>query len=188
MGSGLVVTKKGKSYLITAAHNLSGINPDGSTKAFPPIKIKIETYQESVEISLLESGADPSDHDSRTFKVNQLLDIAILPLAQTMEGLDEGYINEATHWMRECQIGEDCFVIGFPCGITTNTSNGILPIWKSATIASEPEYTKEYLLIDTWGEQGLSGSPVFLKNREREERQGGRRKLSVSLRRPSSRT
>ncbi|MEJ6403613.1 S1 family peptidase [Yoonia sp. 2307UL14-13] len=60
-------------------------------------------------------------------------------------------------------VGEDCFVVGFPHGLR---GDGRLPIWKRASIASEPVNTyngKLAFLVDTVTRKGMSGSPVVAR-------------------------
>ncbi|MER9965561.1 hypothetical protein [Mesorhizobium sp. M0060] len=63
------------------------------------------------------------------------------------------------------RIGSEVFVIGYPLGIS---SNGIFPIWKRASIASEPQtgvslcgrnYDNAFY-VDAMTKSGMSGSPV----------------------------
>jgi hypothetical protein len=77
--------------------------------------------------------------------------------------LDEGFLDPKLHSVLKIGIGDNCFVVGYPTGIQNVTADGPTPIWKAATIASEPRYTgvDQPLLIDTWGERGLSGGPAF---------------------------
>jgi Trypsin-like peptidase domain len=62
-------------------------------------------------------------------------------------------------------IGAEVFVLGYPRGIA---STGVFPIWKRASIASEPQGTislggtsyKNLFYIDGLTKSGMSGSPV----------------------------
>lgn len=59
------------------------------------------------------------------------------------------------------QIGQDVFVLGFPLNIM---KTGVFPIWKRASIATEPEFPVNdmpCLLIDTATREGMSGAPVI---------------------------
>ena len=61
-------------------------------------------------------------------------------------------------------IAMDCFVLGFPKGISHGE---ILPIWKRASIATEPDVPHDNLpvfLIDTATREGMSGAPVVLRS------------------------
>lgn len=61
------------------------------------------------------------------------------------------------------RVGADAFVVGFPLGLSVQD---IFPIWKRASIASEPEVSIASLplfLIDTTTRPGMSGSPVYAR-------------------------
>ena len=56
------------------------------------------------------------------------------------------------------------FVLGFPVGL----HDGVFPIWKRASIASEPRIDEGDLpkiLIHTATREGMSGAPVFVIQR-----------------------
>ncbi len=58
------------------------------------------------------------------------------------------------------EVGDECFVIGYPFKDFRYLG---LPIWKKASIATEPSVNEDQLpkiLIDTATRSGLSGSPV----------------------------
>lgn len=60
-------------------------------------------------------------------------------------------------------IGADAFVVGYPLGLSVQQ---ILPVWKRASIASEPEVPINELplfLVDTATREGMSGSPVYAR-------------------------
>lgn len=59
---------------------------------------------------------------------------------------------------------EDIFIVGYPKGITDYTGQ---PIWKRATVASNPHLGwdgQEQFLVDCASKQGMSGAPVFFYN------------------------
>ena len=61
------------------------------------------------------------------------------------------------------EVADDAFVVGYPFSDTTYLQ---LPIWKRASIASEPDVEIDQLpklLIDTATRPGLSGSPVIMQ-------------------------
>ena len=60
-------------------------------------------------------------------------------------------------------VGIDAFIIGYPFGIST----GSFPIWKRASIASEPEIPIDgwpYFLVDSASREGMSGAPVIARS------------------------
>jgi len=59
---------------------------------------------------------------------------------------------------------EDIFILGYPKGITDYTGQ---PIWKRATVASNPHLGwdgQEQFLVDCASKQGMSGAPAFFYN------------------------
>lgn len=59
------------------------------------------------------------------------------------------------------EVGDDCFVLGYPFEELRYLG---LPIWKKASISSEPSLNEEQLpkiLIDTATRPGLTGAPVI---------------------------
>lgn len=60
-------------------------------------------------------------------------------------------------------ISDDVFVIGYPLGLTVSA---YLPVWKRASIASDPSVSvkeKPLILVDTATRSGMSGSPVIIR-------------------------
>ncbi|MBL8557946.1 MAG: hypothetical protein JNM47_04455 [Hyphomonadaceae bacterium] len=74
--------------------------------------------------------------------------------------------NECPEWMPfQENAGDDAYVIGFPFGMDGGHE---FPIWKRASIASEPDLNLgglPKLLIDTATRKGMSGSPVIVVRR-----------------------
>lgn len=61
------------------------------------------------------------------------------------------------------EVADDAFVVGYPFSDTTHLQ---LPIWKRASVASEPDVDLEQMpkiFIDTATRSGLSGSPVVMQ-------------------------
>jgi len=61
------------------------------------------------------------------------------------------------------EVSDDAFIVGYPFPEMTYAQ---LPIWKRASIASEPDIDVDRLpkmLVDTATRPGLSGSPVIMK-------------------------
>jgi hypothetical protein len=62
----------------------------------------------------------------------------------------------------EVRVGADAFILGYPFG----RGSAGLPIWKRASIASEPDSLHPdqlFIFVDTASRPGMSGSPVFLR-------------------------
>jgi len=63
------------------------------------------------------------------------------------------------------KVADDVFILGYPYNIR---QNGVLPIWKRASISTEPDFDYEELpiiLVDTASRSGMSGSPVILRRK-----------------------
>lgn len=101
-------------------------------------------------------------------------DIAMLPISLEDQSVEEKgahfnarYVSSFGFYLdHDLSLGEDCFIIGYPRGLS---GDGRTPIWKRATIASEPNNTYKgdlVFLVDTATREGMSGSPVFLVRRE----------------------
>ena len=73
------------------------------------------------------------------------------------------HINDHVAQDIACRAGEDCLVLGYPL----NNYDGLMPpIWKRASIASEPGLPvdgRPMFLIDGGTTASMSGSPVFRK-------------------------
>ena len=65
-------------------------------------------------------------------------------------------------------VADDVFVLGFPYGQTAGIHN-LMPVWKRATIATQPDKNfyddgRDTFLIDTTTRSGMSGAPVFARS------------------------
>lgn len=98
----------------------------------------------------------------------KIIDIAALPI-QKMDGryftidMGEEIGNENT----EFYIGDFVYVLGFPFGRIADYK---FPIWKKASVASEPVFDINklpYFFVDTATRKGMSGSPVIFYEKRR---------------------
>ncbi|GAL82659.1 hypothetical protein JCM19274_2938 [Algibacter lectus] len=165
-----------KTYLITNWHNVTGKNPetDENIGSFSPpniflLKFKYLIPQEEGmnkvmeairSINLFNENLEPFWIEHPT---GRKVDIVAIPL--DLELPNEAIINHINNqdyikdWFPE--IGNDCFIIGFPEGISGPWNT---PIWKRGSVATLPllDYDdKPVFLLDTIGNSGLSGSPVI---------------------------
>lgn len=95
------------------------------------------------------------------------VDVAIVPvtipdhlLVSPIENMIEPH-NEKT----EIEVRSDVFILGYPFGVK---GGGGFPIWKRASIASEPVIDIDDLpkiYVDTASRPGMSGSPVLYKEK-----------------------
>lgn len=169
-------------YLITNWHNLSGKNTDTGEilKTNPmviPNKIQVPFHKkdqlgttEIISFDLYSSNNNAlwlqhpdfilqNCSQQKTFGKN--VDIGVYKLT-VPEGLIVYPINEIPQ-QEDMRIGiaMDVFILGFPLDLFSE----YLPIWKRATIASEPDYKIHELpkfLVDTATYPGMSGSPAIL--------------------------
>jgi hypothetical protein len=156
-------------YLVTNWHNVSGkdcftgnnLSPTGGQ----PNRVRV----------YLNSKGRIGDKFSEIFDLydkhgtpkwithpGQIVDIALLPLSPKEEP-DWYAINKLQNLPLSVSIGQDVYILGYPFGIN---SSGY-PIWKRASIASEPQLrTQEqpYILVDTASRPGMSGSPVIRRS------------------------
>lgn len=164
-------------YLVSNWHVLSGRNCDSGKTLRPmagetPNIVKIYTHHYSqdgswpayavrtVRVSLETADGEPKwiQH-----KVGQKFDIAAIKVEKPLR-TPRQYTLPLSDENEKMVIlpGLDAFVLGFPKGIA---KQGAFPIWKRASIASEPILTVDELpiiLIDTATREGMSGSPVYL--------------------------
>jgi len=175
VGSGVLVSIDHAVVLVTAAHNLTGKNKAGQylDKKYHslPNHVRISGHHLNIDVPLHEGDNQPLV-DEPLFIADQAADVAILRLpnvsgltARTTYALHESFLDPEKHSQLSLSVGDFCFLIGYPRGQAVETPDGLSPIWKLATIASEPIHAGRNtpLLLDTWGEKAMSGSPVLVK-------------------------
>lgn len=160
-----------KTYLITNWHNVTGKNPNTNEYLSKPfqspdyLKVQVFKNQEILEPTFLK--IDLFDNDGKKIwlehpEFGQKIDAVAIEVAIPEDKLVmdcETFIephNENTN----VKVKQDVFVLGYPFGIKTGN---IFPIWKRASVASEPLIDVDNLpkmYIDTASRSGMSGSPV----------------------------
>lgn len=165
-------------FLVTNWHNVTGRNPDTGKclGSFTPthlevgirIRQQLPTGKEGVlsqTISIplyTEDRPNWLEHPTR-----HVVDCVALPLWQETlpPSLFSKALNEADLVTKYTpDIGDDCFVVGYPKGLAGHFNT---PIWKRASIASEPDLDHNslpMLLVDTATREGMSGSPVLVRH------------------------
>ena len=174
--SGCLWYHNNKTYLITNWHNVTGNHPETGeniggfcpNKFFIRFKYLIPKEEKGMnnimeairEIDLFDENLNPNwiEHSA-----GKQVDIVAIPLnLELQEGVIIKHINDQDYvddWFPE--VGDDCFIIGYPEGISGPWNT---PIWKRGSVASLPllDYDeKPVFLLDTIGNSGLSGSPVI---------------------------
>lgn len=175
-GTGFIYESEGDFYLITNWHNVSGKNPitgkclsdslavpDMISTLFRDIEQPANCRRESISLFHDSQMMEPVwyEHPEHSSKV----DVVAIPVPKYISTKYKLFpINEIefdSEYNEE--VADDVFVIGYPFSDTTYLQ---MPIWKKASIASEPDINIDGLpkvLIDTATRSGLSGSPAIMQ-------------------------
>jgi hypothetical protein len=171
-GTGFIWRVNGRAFLVTCWHNVTGKNPTTgkhlSCHAGEPDEVMIQLdlagsspgTRRAVKLPLLNADGVPLwlEHP-----LMPAVDVVALPLPE-MPGTVLNPINEMPSNPASPPIGYDAFILGYPFGIGVST----LPIWKRASVASEPSIPingQPCFYVDTASRPGMSGSPVILRHR-----------------------
>jgi hypothetical protein len=158
-----------KSYLVTNWHNVTGINPITGKHLNPtaaePDTIQVDIFVDrdpnkrgSRSIHLYDERGEPVWFEHPIYGKN--VDVVCIPLTASFSK-NCLPINKLAKPNWSIDIGSDVFVLGFPLGIGPSR----LPIWKRASIATEPAVNVDDLplvYVDTLTARGMSGSPVIM--------------------------
>ncbi len=153
-------------FLVTNFHVLTGVSPnERSQKSFigDEIEIKLRDKHGKIYakiIQLFENGnrlwlEHPTDMEA---------DIALIPLVpELLADADFRCITKKTS-ISNIQINPSSQVvmIGYPHGYHDSVNN--LPIWKTGSLASEPDFDfdgKRLIVVDISAFPGMSGSPAL---------------------------
>jgi hypothetical protein len=85
----------------------------------------------------------------------------------------------------EASVSQDVFIIGFPLGLVAG--NAPVPVWKRATIATEPSFEPDgrpIIYVDTASRKGMSASLALVRHNivGEYERKDGTKALGLSAR------
>jgi hypothetical protein len=163
----VVSSKRGKHFLITNRHNVTGRNQDtgrliSETAAVPDEIIVWHNSSEGlgkfrcIPIPILfEDKAQWIEHPV----LKEIADVVAIPLMETSEVSFYSYkIEDAAY--AQVAPAQPVSVVGFPFGERTGAS---FAVWATGFVASEPETDHDgrpVFLIDCRTRQGQSGSPV----------------------------
>lgn len=191
IGTAFYFQKDDRLFLVSNWHNFSGRDPITRKPvtrdlAVPDrVRVHAHTSQPSgdveVDIVTYALSADGVNLWYEHPEFGSLVDVGALLVSEERSALRydvQSAINDVDpHEKWPIQVGEDLFILGFPFGISPGPK---FPVWKSASIASEPQIDidgKPLLYVDTASRPGMSGSPVV---------QHSRRSVSLSTSKPNS--
>ncbi|WP_176478440.1 serine protease [Mesorhizobium sp. WSM3876] len=169
-GTGFIWKVGNDFFLITNWHNLSGKNPftgkhlsatlaePNAVRVWWNVRDKLG-HKAGIEHSIRDNDGHPLWYIHPVH--GRKIDVVALPISPT-EQVEPYPINAMENADLQIQIGMDVFVLGYPFGIA---QPGGLPIWKRASLASEPELAgataERHMLLDTGSRPGMSGSPII---------------------------
>lgn len=172
--TGFIYKRNNMQYFVTNLHVVSGrdIYDNVILDSHGAVPDYIETYvstcnqkniskSSSMRMNLYDANKKPLwlIHPQYGRKV----DVAIRPLEVSV---DLFAINDIQNIETKVSVSDDVFVLGYPLSLGSN-ENKELPIWKRASIASEPSINyfndgRKAFVIDGTTRVGMSGSPVFI--------------------------
>lgn len=168
--TGFLWLHRGVLSLLTNWHVVTGRNPstlravDRTTAAEPDALLIRHWDARGVErvrrVPLLAAGV-PAWRVHPEF--GRGMDVVCIPLARP-GSLRRAALNERVVGDVGIHVGAPLFILGFPFAPER------YPIWKLATVASEPALTpslRRHLLVDTASRPGMSGSPVVRRRMDR---------------------
>lgn len=172
--TGFFYRRGDRCFLISNWHVFSGRNPytgqANRSDAALPDALSFAMHRKGQLGSLVEGcSAQLEDKEGTTkwllHSRGQDIDVAVLPvdvLPPECMAYTLPLAGEASDM--SFQVGMDAFVLGFPKGIAHQK---YLPIWKRASVATEPDIPHDNLpvfLVDTATREGMSGAPVLLRS------------------------
>lgn len=172
IGTGFVWKRGTKFFIITNYHNVSGKDPFSgkhiSPKLAEPNNIICwfhaknyslgDRYRQRINLYDAESQCIWLTHPV----LKTTCDIVAIEIID-LKNIDPHPINEFSQTALSIGVGRDLFILGYPFDITPDT----FPIWKRASVASEPAMVgaqKPYMFVDSASRPGMSGSPVVARS------------------------
>lgn len=168
IGSGFLVTIKGKLFLVTAAHIAALM----SSRASVTMGVENDAARTISVVDLTSSGGDPK------WLLHPIADVAVLPLrpAAELEALLANRALPQSVFISKLEApsrDRPLTVIGFPLGfgvLFTGPGGKISPITKEAKAASglltlpraDTKKPAEFFVLDSPSVGGFSGAPVFI--------------------------
>jgi hypothetical protein len=174
--TGFIYRKGDINYLITNWHVVTGRDPrtgnclletlavpDMIATSFRDPGMISPFHEERFRLYSDEQMLEPIWYEHPVHRGN--VDVVAIPLRKELDDRYQLYPINALQFDASFKewVADEAFVIGYPF---SKPPRLVLPIWKRASIASEPDLDIDYLpkmLIDTATRSGLSGSPVVMQ-------------------------
>lgn len=171
--TGFIAMIGNKAFLVSNWHVLSGRNahtgqPMNQRHAVPDtVRFSLHVRQPFGRV--IDCEIQVQDHNGSPKWImhanGQDVDVAALELPCLPECTSTYSLplNGQAEDMR-IQVSQDVFILGYPNGIS---HNDLFPVWKRASIATEPELDVgggPFFLVDTATRPGMSGSPVIARS------------------------
>ena len=168
-GTAFFLERAGRVYLVTNWHNVTGLNSItlehlDKKHAAEPNRLQwysfIQRNLNRRALTTLEIFDDSGQPNWLEHPVHgHLVDVVCLEIP-VMAASNLFLLNVHANGPWTTGVADDVFILGYPLGININ----LYPLWKRATVASEPDFNVDGLpkfLVDTATAAGMSGSPVL---------------------------
>jgi hypothetical protein len=109
------------------------------------------------KFELLDESEQPKWYEHSVHRHN--VDVVALPISCAAGLITYPINNMPSTQDMNVRVGQEVFAIGYPFGLFLSG----FPVWKRASVATEPEIDLESLpkfMVDTASRSGMSGSPV----------------------------
>lgn len=172
--TGFVYERGEKIYLITNWHNVTGKNPITKKQisehgGIPDIIVLTLLTQTHPKIKWRNFPMKLYDNEDRAEWLvhpihKELIDVIALQIEfdKNFKGIFKP-INKVQFDNFKTEVSDEVYILGFPYELN---GGGHFPIWKRASIASEPDIDYDGLpkiFVDTASRPGMSGSPVVFR-------------------------
>lgn len=169
IGTGFLYKYQSRYFIISNWHNFSGRDPKSHkpladhggipNKLLAYLMLKGQYVTRNwIQFTLSNAGLNCwLEHPTRSSEI----DVAVLPI-ELPEQCHPIAINDIPMTAMDLAVSHDVFVLGYPLGLIDTMG---LPIWKRASVATEPSTSSPSFLIDTATRSGMSGSPVIMRYR-----------------------
>jgi hypothetical protein len=174
---------KGRTFLVTNWHNLSGLHPATGATLSPtagrPDRVIFTAFRRSsapdqdgffdLDVARVEVGLYDADLIGPRWvehpRFGRTVDIGAIDITPHINGLNIQYANVLEGDADVApSVSQDVFVVGFPFGLVAGIP---IPVWKRASIATDPSYDPDTLpkvYVDTATREGMSGSIALARH------------------------